>query len=73
MATTSLTLNEARTTITATTTFAEGIAGGITDVAFAPDGTLYVLTTSSIQRIRPDDGNESFSGAVAKTNTRPTS
>ena len=56
---TRLTLNEARTTVAATATFAEGIAGGITDVAFAPDGTLYVLTTTSIQRIRPDDGENS--------------
>ena len=59
---TRLTLNEARTAIVAATTFAEGIAGGINDVAFAPDGTLYVLTTNSIQRIRPDDGGDSADG-----------
>ena len=56
---TRMTLNEARTTIIATATFVTGIAGGITDVAFARDGTLYVLTTTSIQRIRPDDGPDS--------------
>ncbi len=56
---TRLTLNEARTAVAAATTFAEGIADGITDVAFAPDGTLYVLTTTGIQRIRPDDGEDS--------------
>jgi len=56
---TRLTLNEARTAIAAKAAFAEGIAGGITDVAFASDGTLYVLTRTSILRIRPDDRADS--------------
>jgi glucose/arabinose dehydrogenase len=48
------TLNDARDAVTAEATFATGIANGITDVAFAPDGTLYVLTTRTILRIVPE-------------------
>lgn len=49
------TLNESRDGLTDVTIFAQGIEAGITDVAFAPDGTLYVLTSTSILRIVPDN------------------
>ena len=48
------TLNDARDVVTGETIFAQGITGGITDVAFAPDGTLYVLTTTSVLRVVPE-------------------
>jgi glucose/arabinose dehydrogenase len=47
------TLNAARDAVVSEATFAELIPGGITDLAFAPDGSLYVSTTTSILRITP--------------------
>lgn len=48
------TLNAARDAVVAEDIFARSITGGITDVTFAPDGTLYVLTSTSILRIVPE-------------------
>ncbi len=47
------TLNDARDAVVSESTFADQIAGGITDLTFAPDGTLYVTTSTSILRITP--------------------
>jgi len=47
------TLSEDRASTLAGTRFAQGIPGGITDLVFAPDGTLYVLTSISILRALP--------------------
>jgi len=46
-------LSSDRTSITGQAIFAQGFSGGLTDLAFAPDGTLYVATTSSILHIVP--------------------
>lgn len=47
------TLNAARDAVISEDTFATQIAGGITDLTFAPDGSLYVSTSNSILRITP--------------------
>jgi glucose/arabinose dehydrogenase len=48
------TLNAARDGVTGADLFVSGISGGITDVAFAPDGTLYILTSDAIHRVVPE-------------------
>jgi glucose/arabinose dehydrogenase len=46
-------LSADRTRITSQVVFAQGFNGGLTDLGFAPDGTLYVATTTSILHILP--------------------
>ncbi len=50
------TLNATRDGVISQTVFAQGISGGIVDLEFAEDGTLYVATTRQILRIVPDNG-----------------
>lgn len=47
-------LNADRTAIDGSEVFADNLSAGVTDVAFAPDGSLYVLTSGSVLRIVPD-------------------
>jgi glucose/arabinose dehydrogenase len=49
------TLNTARTQMTSASVLTDNIAGGLTDLAFSPDGTLYATTKSPgrILRIAP--------------------
>ena len=47
----SVELNDARDGIMSQSQFAMGIADGINDVQFAPDGSMYVLTSTAIWRI----------------------
>jgi glucose/arabinose dehydrogenase len=47
------TLNSTREGVTGETVFADNISGGITDLAFAPDGTLYVSTGTAVLHIVP--------------------
>jgi glucose/arabinose dehydrogenase len=44
-----------RETISPGDVFVQGLAGGITDLAFAPDGTLFVLTSTKIYRVVPEE------------------
>lgn len=48
-------LNDARDASTSQAQFAAGIPGGITDVQFAPDGSMYILTGEAIWRVTPDN------------------
>jgi glucose/arabinose dehydrogenase len=48
-------LNNARNAVVSQSQFAIGIPDGITDVAFAPDGAMYVLTGTAIWRVTPED------------------
>ena len=47
-------LSTDRALVVASEQFVQGVTGGITDVAFAPDGSMYVLTTTSVLRITPE-------------------
>lgn len=47
-------LNDARDAITSRTQLPIGPYGAVIDVAFAPDGRMYVLTTTEIWRIVPE-------------------
>jgi glucose/arabinose dehydrogenase len=48
-------LNADRDAVVSQAQFAIGIPDGITDVAFAPDGAMYVLTGTAIWRVTPED------------------
>jgi glucose/arabinose dehydrogenase len=48
-------LTDDRTDLAAAELFVQGIAGGITDIEFAPDGTLFVLTSTAILRVVPEE------------------
>ncbi len=47
------TLNDDRTAVAAQRTWAQGFSGGITDLTFAPDGSMYVCTTTAILKVTP--------------------
>jgi glucose/arabinose dehydrogenase len=49
----SVELDDARDAVVSQSEFATGFSGGITDVAFAPDGTMYVLTSTAIWHVTP--------------------
>ena len=48
-----LELDATRTRVVRTGTFAEGLAGGITDLELGPDGRLYALTLTHLYRLDP--------------------
>ncbi|HET9332196.1 MAG TPA: PQQ-dependent sugar dehydrogenase [Gemmatimonadota bacterium] len=48
-----LELDATRTRVTRAGTFADGFAGGITDLELGPDGRLYVLTLTHLYRLDP--------------------
>jgi glucose/arabinose dehydrogenase len=48
-----LELDPTRTRVVGAGTFAEGLAGGITDLELGPDGRLYALTATHLYRLDP--------------------
>ena len=48
-----LELDPTRTRVAAAGTFADGLAGGVTDLELGPDGRVYALTASHLYRLDP--------------------